>query len=265
MSDEAELAEYMAEIREQVCSRCVERPPGGPPCAPLGKSCGVELHLPQLLDSIRAVDSALIGPYLEHNRQQVCEPCAFLHSGICPCPMDYLAVLLVQAVEAVDHRRQRRERGRRVVAALSGGDGAGLAEIARAYEQGTGTWTGCDWPTRFGKTGLDLNGRTVAEAEARKRTTTGVEAADWRLAARWLWLIELHAAQAETHAQLAVQAAGAGDLGKALDHANRAWALEFATGRPLRRGGSEVWKRLRRAVEAAVDDQAEVVPTVTVG
>ena len=40
-----ERGEYLAEIRKQVCSRCVERPPGGPPCAPLGKQCGVEMHL----------------------------------------------------------------------------------------------------------------------------------------------------------------------------------------------------------------------------
>src|SRR3954468_214284 len=96
MLSELELNEYREEIREQVCSRCVERPPGGPPCAPLGKQCGVEMHLPQLLDSIRAVDSQLIDPYLEHNRQHICEGCAFMNSGICPCPMDYLSVLLVQ-------------------------------------------------------------------------------------------------------------------------------------------------------------------------
>jgi hypothetical protein len=38
-----DLAEYLGEIREQVCSRCPERPPGGTPCAPLGKDCGIEL------------------------------------------------------------------------------------------------------------------------------------------------------------------------------------------------------------------------------
>lgn len=263
MTEETELAEYLAEIREQVCSQCVERPPGGPPCAPLGKQCGVEMHLPQLLDSIRAVDSHLIGPYLDHNRQHICEACEFLNSGICPCPMDYLAVLLVQAVETVDLRRQRRERGSQVVSALP--EGGGFAEIARAYEEGTETWTGCDWPTHFGKSGLDLNGRTVAEAEARRRTASGDEAETWRSAARWLWLVELHAAQAETHAQLAVQAAANGDLGKALDHANRAWALEFATGRPLRRGGQVVWQRLRREVEAAAGVRAEKGLTATVG
>src|SRR6202035_3752578 len=95
-------------------SRCVERPPGGPPCAPLGKVCGIEMHLPQIIDSIHQVKSHLIEPYLQTNRQRVCEGCAFLHSSICPCPMDYLAVLLVQAVEAVDERGQKR--GQRGVA-----------------------------------------------------------------------------------------------------------------------------------------------------
>jgi hypothetical protein len=263
MLEQEELAEYLAEIRERVCSRCVERPPGGPPCAPLGKQCGVEMHLPQLIDSIREVDSGSIAPYLEHNRQQVCGPCPFLDSAICPCPMDYLALLIVPAVEAVEQRRQARERGRRVVAALPEGDQAGVAEIARAYEEGTGTWTGCDWPTRFGETRLDLNGRTAAEAQVRQ-TTAGVEAEDWRAAARWLWLVERHAARAEEHALYALQAAGSGDLRKALDHANRAWALEFATGRPLRRGGPGAWGWLRRAVAAALAARAEEVPTVAV-
>ena len=42
MITETELDEYQDEIRNVVCSRCVERPPGGPPCAPLGKECGIE-------------------------------------------------------------------------------------------------------------------------------------------------------------------------------------------------------------------------------
>jgi hypothetical protein len=104
MYSDAELQEYLDEIRTQVCSRCIERPPGGPPCAPLGKQCGIELHLPELLDSIRGVTSDSIEPYLETDRKHVCEKCLFLRSGICPCPMDYLAVLLVQAVETVEYR-----------------------------------------------------------------------------------------------------------------------------------------------------------------
>ena len=104
MLPEIELAEYLEEIRQQVCSRCVERPPGGPPCAPLGKACGVELHFPQLIEAIHAVRSGLIEPYLKNNRQTICEHCAALHGSSCPCPMDYLSVLLVEAVETVDRR-----------------------------------------------------------------------------------------------------------------------------------------------------------------
>lgn len=104
MVTDAELTEYLDEIRKQVCSHCVERPPEGPPCAPLGKECGVELHLPEIINAIHEVRSDLIAPYLDNNRHRICETCALHHGSNCPCPMDYLAVLLVQAVETVDRR-----------------------------------------------------------------------------------------------------------------------------------------------------------------
>jgi len=106
MLAEAEIAGYLDEIRREVCSRCVERPPGGPPCAPLGKECGVESHLRDLIDRIHEVHSESIVPYLLNNHRQICEHCPTLHTSICPCPMDYLSVLLVQAVEAVDRRHE---------------------------------------------------------------------------------------------------------------------------------------------------------------
>jgi hypothetical protein len=105
----AEQVEYLNEIRKQVCSRCVERPPGGPPCAPLGKQCGIEMHLPELIDSIHEESGDWVETYLEHNRECICRKCPLLHSSTCPCPMDYLAVLLVQAVETVDRRRAEAE------------------------------------------------------------------------------------------------------------------------------------------------------------
>jgi hypothetical protein len=104
----SELTEYLDEIREQVCNRCIERPPGGPPCAPLGKECGIEMHLPALINAIHQVHSPLLAPYLHHNRGTICAHCSRLGSDICPCPMDYLAALLVEAVETVDERRASR-------------------------------------------------------------------------------------------------------------------------------------------------------------
>src|SRR5262249_30792455 len=89
----AEASDYLGVIREKVCSHCVERPAGGPPCGPLGKPCGIELHLPQLIDAIHEVHSRRIDPYLEHNQEKICAHCALLRTSCCPCPMESLAVL----------------------------------------------------------------------------------------------------------------------------------------------------------------------------
>lgn len=248
MLTETDLAEYLAEIREEVCSRCVERPEGGPPCAPAGKSCGVEMHLPQLIDSIRGVHSPSIGPYLEANRSQICPLCPLLHTSNCPCPMDYLAVLLVQAVETVDARRARRERVKQLIAPL-GVDKASMDEVARAYEAAAGQWTGCDWPTCFGKSGLDLRGLSSADAELRASAAPGAEEAEeWRVAATWLARWEQAAVDAEAEATLAVAEASAGHWGGAVEHARRARAIEFCTGRPIRID-SFTWEPLHEAIE----------------
>jgi len=104
LKDEPTRSEYLAAIRDYVCSRCVERPPEGPPCLPHGKICGIELHLPELLDAIHRCDSKSIAPYLDETHRRVCSFCAHRGGESCPCPMDTLAVLLVEAVEEVDRR-----------------------------------------------------------------------------------------------------------------------------------------------------------------
>jgi hypothetical protein len=272
MVTETEQTEYLEEIRSQVCSRCVERPPGGPPCEPFGKFCGVELHLPQLIESIHQVHSPLMRPYLEQNRNAICSGCDFLHSSACPCPMDSLAVLVVEAVEAVDQRRhgvrsaivraltqcsnrslarRRAEEGRDLTAGLKEKSVEDLEALCRAYQKASGTWTGCDWPTDFGKSGLDLNGWTAAQAEAmclESMDTTRQE--DWRAAARWLAVIEGRAREAEKKATAAVMAAGTGQWTEALHNAELAGALEFSTGRALRHGFPLAWQALREEIEA---------------
>jgi hypothetical protein len=252
-----ELDEYLDEIREQVCSHCVERPEGGPPCAPLGKVCGIELHLPQLIESIHEVRSDLIDPYLEHNRQGICEHCSSLNTSICPCPMDYLAVLLVQAVETVDQRRGWKPAEPVPEVALPETDPTPLERIVRAYEAGRRTWVGCDWPTRFGRTGLNLNGWTADEARSLAGGPVGTEEdMDWEEAAEWLARLESHARWAEKQASLAVAAANAGRWPEALQRARWALAVELSTGRSVRRAEPPTWEALFRAVKAAADTQA---------
>lgn len=107
MYAEMQMEEYLDEIREQVCSRCVERPLGGPPCAPLGKTCGVEMHLPLYVEAVHRVTSGRIEPYLNNIHEGVCCNCVRHDAKGCPCPLDYLSVLIVQAIETVDERRQQ--------------------------------------------------------------------------------------------------------------------------------------------------------------
>ena len=252
-----QLQEYLDEIRQEVCGRCVERPYGGPPCGPLGKPCGVELHLPQLVESVRQVHSDLIGPYLAANRSEVCEHCPYLHhADCCPCPMDSLAVLVVEAIEAVDRRRQQRGHGAEVIATLPGRGRPDMAEVSRAYEAAVGRWVDCDWPTAFGPAALDLQGLTAAEAEARAVEVPAEQRRDWEAAARWLREVERRAGEAETEAELAVRAAAAGDWAQAAEHAWVAWSIEFSTGRPFRQN-PPTWPRLYKAVAAAARAHSE--------
>lgn len=242
-----QLEEYLEEIRKQVCSRCIERPPGGPPCAPLGKDCGVELHLPQLLDAIHEVRDPLIGPYLDNNRRQICEHCQFLHSNICPCPMDYLAVLLVQAVETVDARQHGNDTADR-----TNYEPADIEDLRAALRAALGAWTGCDWPTCMGKTKLNLVGRTSTHASAMiEKALDPIEAEDWRLAAGWLAKVEEHARRAANEAEKSLRAAEAGHWREALNHAERAWALEFATGRPIWHAGNCIWRKFHELMRTA--------------
>lgn len=245
---EVDRQEYLDEIRQTVCSRCVECPEGGPPCGPRGKPCGVELHLDQLVEAAREVHSPLAEPYHLHIRERVCPTCPEWHGEHCPCPMDTLTLLVVEAVEAVDARKGRRERGRKFLAQLPAGTEAVLEEVDRAYEEAVNGWTGCDWLTHFGTARLNLQGHTAADAETRAvESIWGRECEEWAQAASWLHWVERQAREAEREASLAVEAAHRDRWGEALAHAHRAWATEVHSGRPLRRG-EPTWQRLYRVI-----------------
>jgi hypothetical protein len=100
------LDEYLAEMRLRVCSHCIERPPGGPPCGVHGKRCGVELHLEEVVAVAHAASSACMDPYVAHLHDDVCAVCRLSTTRHCPCPLDYLLPLAIEAVEAVDQRQE---------------------------------------------------------------------------------------------------------------------------------------------------------------
>jgi hypothetical protein len=126
-----------------------------------------------------------------------------------------------------------------------------VQEIATALAAGRGKWTGCDWPTQFGRNRLDLRGLRPSQALLMQRATAGSEAADWRDALLWLRRVEQDASQAESEAQTAADLATRGKLREALDHVKRACGIE------TRYRESSIWRPLRNAIEAALFDNQE--------
>jgi hypothetical protein len=104
MSTTEDYSEYVAELRERVCSRCVAHPAGTPPCAPHGIACGIELHVPKLVQLCRSTDSGQMDTYITKLHDEICAECEYRTASICPCSLDYLLKLAVEAVEAVERR-----------------------------------------------------------------------------------------------------------------------------------------------------------------
>ncbi len=108
MSMPNEFDEYVTELREGVCSRCIARLPGCPPCSPHGVGCGIERHVPQLVEICRTTDNVQMGPYIDQLHDTICKDCEYRDKPSCPCPLDYLLQLAVEAVERVERRRANR-------------------------------------------------------------------------------------------------------------------------------------------------------------
>ena len=123
-----------------------------------------------------------------------------------------------------------------------------LEQIQDAFAQASGKWTGCDWPTQFGRGNLNLDGLQAGQALLMARATSGSEAADWRAAVKWLTQLESDARAAEVEGRSAADLALAGKLHEGLEHAGLACAIErHYHSRPI---WQSLWDAIRSALEA---------------
>ncbi len=118
-------------------------------------------------------------------------------------------------------------------------------EIRPLFLKTIGKWTGCDWPTRFGKSALNLEGLKPPQAILMAKATAGVEAADWKAAAAWLVKVERDAREAEDEAGRALDLATLGQWSESLEHARKACAIESRYHSDL------IWQPLCDALEKA--------------
>lgn len=73
--------------------------------------------------------------------------------------------------------------------------------IAEQIRSARVRWQGCDWPTKFGDDGLDLNGIRSRQSNLAAKATRGKEAIQWAAATAWLAEVEADAARAAELAQ----------------------------------------------------------------
>jgi hypothetical protein len=128
-----------------------------------------------------------------------------------------------------------------------------MDDITRVFQLAEGKWKGCDWPTRFGKGGIDLSGLNASQARLMARATSGTEADDWQAAADWLAEVESDAQTAEREAAIAAELACLGDFTAAHDHADCACALE----KKYRQ--TAVWQGLYDMLQATVQNDTSDV------
>lgn len=98
----------LAELRKSVCSHCIERHPAGPPCTPHGKTCGIEVHIPELVEICTKTQTRQMAPYIDELHEKICKTCINKDGPNCPCPLDYLLELAVEAVDRVLERASLR-------------------------------------------------------------------------------------------------------------------------------------------------------------
>lgn len=120
-----------------------------------------------------------------------------------------------------------------------------LDEIQQSYSQAIGKWTGCDWPTEFGQTRINLDGITAQQALLMAGATSGLEADDWLHAFDWLSQIERKAKAAQDFANRAVDLAADGKAVGAIIHVQKACMIEGEYHERL------IWQPLREAIESS--------------
>lgn len=91
MDSKHNVLEFLADLRDEVCSRCGGRPLGDP----RGNPCGQTLPLDQLIAAIRAAQGGE-GP-------------GSAAANWCPCTLEKLAALAREAAESLEKDRQQRE------------------------------------------------------------------------------------------------------------------------------------------------------------
>ena len=97
-----------AALRNTVCAVCLDRKDDGSCALSGGRTCGLEAHLPRILEVVQTVHSSRMDEYVEAIRQRVCAVCEQDAQGVCraredgECALDAYLPLVVDALEEAE-------------------------------------------------------------------------------------------------------------------------------------------------------------------
>jgi hypothetical protein len=108
------MQEYLDAIRSRVCTVCLDAVMHGGQfvrCGlPKGRTCPVEVFLPQVIEVVESVDSWLIDDYVKILRERVCAICKHSDGDFCAlrlqadCALDRYFMLVAEAIQEVHTR-----------------------------------------------------------------------------------------------------------------------------------------------------------------
>lgn len=106
VSREEQYQAYMDAIRRRVCSVCLDQRDDGTCGLTRGRDCGIEVHLPKVVEAILSIESDRMDEYADAISAQVCSRCPNQElQGYCPfrdrgeCALSTYLSLVVDAVE----------------------------------------------------------------------------------------------------------------------------------------------------------------------
>lgn len=99
---------YLDAIRRKVCSICLDQRDDGTCGLTKERICGIEAHLPRVVDAVLSIESDRMDEYVDAIRAQVCGSCENqTGDGYCryrdrrECALDAYLFLVVEAIEEV--------------------------------------------------------------------------------------------------------------------------------------------------------------------
>lgn len=105
--------EYWAALQQKICAKCVDGDGKGHCLIAKSRDCALKTHFPQIIETVNAVFSPSVDPYVEQLRKNVCAVCTGQTAGgAChlrdetECALDRYFPLIVQVIEETQLKKR---------------------------------------------------------------------------------------------------------------------------------------------------------------